>query len=930
MIFKGYTQSLNSLKGIVLDSETQNPLVNVTVTLVNTSLTQLTNINGSFTFKNIPKGNQLLKISLQGYESQNFPIRIDIENKETDLGTLLLYLDLTQIDNGGLISLTEDELNDDTTGADNISGLLHYSKDIFLNTAAFEFSSTFFKVRGLGSENSTVLLNGIEMNKTYNGRPQWSNWGGLNDVFRNQEFTTGLSASETTFGGVLGTTSINLRASAYRTGGRVTYSSTNKSYIHRVIASYASGLTKSGWAYTVAAGRRWGNEGFVDGTFYDANSFFTSIEKKLNDSHSLNLTAIYAPNRRGKSSPNTQEVFDLKGIKYNAYWGVQDGVKRNSRIKEVIEPLVMLNHYWNLNKKTNLNTNIGYQFGKQGNSRLDYGGTDKVLANEHVSYAGNGSNPSPEYYQKLPSFFLRYKPQHIEDAYWAQQEFKRDGQLNWQSLYKANMTNTANGGNAIYTLYEDRNDDTQLTFNSILTTEISEHISLSTSVNYRNLTSENFAEVLDLLGAEGYLDIDGFADDLSNNFEATQNDVNKPERIAKVGETFKYNYNLFATTLNGFAQAQFNYTKIDFYLSGSYTNTSYQREGLYKNGSFIDNSFGKGEKLSFAGLGAKGGFTYKITGRHLLSINAGYITKAPSLRNTYSNVRENHAIVRDITEEKIMTADANYILRSPKIKARLTGYYTTIKDANEISFFYADGIGGDNSAFVQETLQGISKNYMGGEFGIEVQLIPSFKIKGVAAVGEYMYTNNPNLYLTTEPSKTATAAGFVNGFKDFGKSNLKNYKLAGGPQRAYSLGFEYRDPNYWWLGATTNYFSNAYADISPLTRTKNFYTDFDGLAFNDYDEELAQTLLLQEQFNDYFLVNVVGGKSWKIKDYYIGFFASINNVLNQQYKTGGFEQGRNANYRQLRDDKSLDSPIFGSKYWYGRGTTYFLNLSIRF
>ena len=68
----------------------------------------------------------------------------------------------------------------------------------------------------------------------------------------------------------------------------------------------------------------------------------------------------------------------------------------------------------------------------------------------------------------------------------------------------------------------------------------------------------------------------------------------------------------------------------------------------------------------------------------------------------------------------------------------------------------------------------------------------------------------------------------------------------------------------------------------------------------------------------------------KIDQYYIGFFASINNLLDAEYKTGGFEQGRNANYRQLRDDKALDRPVFGSKYWYGRGATYFLNLYVKF
>ena len=58
------------------------------------------------------------------------------------------------------------------------------------------------------------------------------------------------------------------------------------------------------------------------------------------------------------------------------------------------------------------------------------------------------------------------------------------------------------------------------------------------------------------------------------------------------------------------------------------------------------------------------------------------------------------------------------------------------------------------------------------------------------------------------------------------------------------------------------------------------------------------------------------------------FFASVNNLLDEVFKTGGFEQGRNANYRELRNDKALDTPVFGSKYWYGRGATYFLNVNI--
>jgi hypothetical protein len=685
------------------------------------------------------------------------------------------------------------------------------------------------------------------------------------------------------------------------------------------MATYSSGFLERGWAYTVSAGRRWGDEGFNDGTFYDANSLFVSVEKKLNDSHSINFTGIYAPNRRGQSSANTQEVWDLKGIEYNDFWGYQDGKKRNSRVRRVDEPILMLNHNWSIAENTSLQTSVAYQFGEQGRSRIDFGGTDLDVSGFPI---GSSINPSPTYYQKLPSFFARNNPENPALEFGAQQAFINGGQIDWAGLYGANQNNLVAGGNAINIVYEDRSDDKQFTANTILNTAINDNITLNAGANFTSLTSENFAEITDLLGGRGYLDVDNFADDLVGNPNSVQNDIRNPNRLVGVGDRFRYNFEIQSNTIGGFAQAQFKYKKVDFFVAASVENTTYQRTGLYQNGGFANNSFGEGEKLSFTGIGAKGGLTYKLTGRHLFDFNGAYITKAPSIRNTFSNSRENHNIVPNISEEKITSFDASYIYRSPIVKARLTGYYTKIQDANEISFFFADGIGGDNQAFVQEILQGVDKRHIGAELGLEVQATSTIKLKGVASLGQYTYDNNPDLYLSSED--------FEDGTRYLGQSTLKDYRVAGGPQRAFSLGFEYRDPDYWWFGATTNFFSNAYIDVSPLQRSSNFYTDFDGQTFNDYDPELARELLRQEQFDDYMLVNLIGGKSWKLGDYYVGMFASINNVFGKEYKTGGFEQGRNANFRELRDDSALETRVFGNRYWYGRGRTYFLNLYFRF
>ena len=918
------TSAQNAIKGVIVDSEKNTQLKGVAIKVKKNTISTLTNENGVFILQNLMNGSYVLEISFNGYETQNFPV--ELSGTTIDLGTILLYEDLTEEEDLSTVTLTDDELNDDTSAADNISGLLQASRDIYLRTAAFEFSSSFFRIRGLDSENGKVLINGIEMNKLYNGRPQWSNWGGLNDVLRNQEFSNGLRASDYTFGGILGSTNINVRPSEQRTGTRISYASSNRSYVHRVMATHSTGLSEDGWAFTVAASRREGREGFVDGTMYNATSFFGSVEKKFNDKHSLSFTSITALNRRGKSAPQTQEVFDLRGIQYNSYWGSQNGKIRNSRIKEVSEPILMLNHYWDINENTSLNTNVSYQTGKIGNSRIDNNGTK--VDGDAVDGEGNpyiinlgASNPDPTYYQKLPSYGLR---QGYSNIYEIQQNFINDGQLDWNSLYNANA-NANNNGNSSYVLYEDRNDDTQFTINTILNKDLSDNFKINARVQYTQLTSKNFAEIIDLLGGTGYLDADSFAD----TFDEKQNNLLNPLYIAGAGDRFKYNFDLHSNVVDGFLQGQFKFNKVDFYLATTISNTSHQRDGLYQNGGFPDNSYGKSEELNFTNYGAKGGMTYKISGRHILDINAGYLTKAPNLRNSFSNSRENNNTVENLTSEKVLSADASYIFRGPFLQAKLTGYYTKIQDATEISFFFADGIGGDNTAFVQEILSGIDKKHFGAEFGVEAQVTPTIKLKAAGNLGQYTYYNNPNLYLTTENNTRSLDAGFIDGRKDFGVSNLKNYKLAAGPQTAYSVGFEYRDPDYWFVIATANFFDNVYVDIAPLTRTSNFADD-GGIPFNDYDEDIARQLLQQEKFDNYMVVNMIGGKSWKIGNQYISLFASIGNLFNTRYKSGGFEQGRNANYRQLKEDKSLDIPVFGNKYWFGRGTTYFLSLNYRF
>ncbi|RRJ89801.1 carboxypeptidase-like regulatory domain-containing protein [Flavobacterium macacae] len=913
-----FAQQNPLVKGKVVDAKTQKPLQNVVATLQNTTLTILTNSDGIFVFPSVPTGTHLLEISSTGFTRQI--LSIDVEDQPLDIGIVVLEEDIKAEQQLSLITITENDLGDDNSGSESTAGLLQASRDAFQQAAAFNWGQSRFRIRGLDNEYGATMINGVTMNKIYDGRPQWSNWGGLNDATRNQEFTMGSGPSDYTFGSILGTQEINTRASFYRPGSRVSFSGTNTNYSWRMMATHASGMNEDGWAYVISAGRRWADEGYFEGTDYSANSFFASVEKKFNDNHSLNFTSIFAQNSRGKNSPNTQEVTDLVGEEYNSYWGWQNGKKRNSRDKDVEEPILMLSHYWKINDKNSLNTNVAYQFGSIGNSRLDFNGA---------------ANPDPTYYRNLPSYFsTNGATAEVIDG--QRNFFLSNRQINWDAIYYGNTEAVTNSDNIEIgrrskesgtILYEDRTDDKQWTVSSILNSQLSDNIILNAGGTYRKLRSQNFQNVLDLLGGSFYSDLDPFLVG-----ERQQSDLDNPNRKVGVGDKFGYNYILNADIVDAFTQFKFSYTKFDFYMAQNYTRTQYQREGLYRNGNYENNSKGKSEKVSFENFGFKGGLTYKLTGRHLFDVNAAYMTKAPTMRNTFPNARMNNNIVTDLQSEKIMSVDASYIIRAPKLKARITGYYSTVKDATDIGFYFAEGLGvitpegtaisSNGNAFVAEIVTGMNRKNMGGELGLEYQLTQTIKLTGTAAYGQYTFDNNPNVKLSVDNIRQII---------NFGGSTMKDYKQPGMPQQAYGLGIEYRDPKFWWIGANANYLADNYSDISPLLRTNNFFINPDTNApFVEATEEGARALLKQEKFDPTTLVNLVGGKSWRIDGKTVGFFASVNNVFDVTYKTGGFEQARNANYRELQEDYVGGTRSFGPKYFYGYGRTYFINLYLNF
>ncbi|WP_267740460.1 carboxypeptidase-like regulatory domain-containing protein [Myroides injenensis] len=925
-------QSYYSIHGKIEDYTTREPLTNCQIAIPLLNYKTLTDNKGKFRISNIPQGHYTLTITNKNYLVKNIPITVD---ENLNIGTIYLEEDISQVVNLITLDISDNENTESNDNNDYANAVLHSIKDPYQQAAAFNWGSSFFKQRGLDNEYGKIMINGIVMNKLYDGRPQWSNWGGLNDALRSQTYNDSSTPNNLNFGGIAGQQAMTTRASHIRKGAKVGMSFSKTNYNYRPYALYSSGLNHKGWAYTISTSYRGAKQGYWTGTNYEATSLLTSIEKRFNHEHSLNFTFIYAHNKRTKNSPITDEQKELKNYKYNAYWGLQSNDRRNARYKNTEEPILNLTHYWKLNDNNTITTSVAYQFGVIGNSRLGY--TDNI-------------NPDPTNYKKMPSYYLN----KIDSQYWHlttdefnslpdnsnfKQEtlallqqaesnkmaFIEDGQIDWNNIYTINK---ANNGISKVILFEEQNKDKLITLLSNLQSQLSDKIMLHAGINLRKLHSDNYKKAVDLLGGSRYLDIDAY-----QTFDKQDSNLNTPSRYIKRNDKFGYHYNITANAVESFVLLEFSHNKFEFYLSQKAGYTAYQRNGKYKNAIYPTNSYGKSKSKEFSEIGYKIGGTYHLSGRHSFNSNLAIYNQAPTIKNTFANIRINNSIIQNLQNENIISIDLTYRLRTPLIQAKITSYLNNIKHSTQQNFYYADGIGitddkGDyltanGGAFVSEVLTGLNKRNIGVEIGFEYKLTSSIKSTLATSIRKSIYTSNPNIIITSD--------NVANSF-DYGVAYLKNYKLPNGPQTALSLGLEYRSPKYWWISSNVNYLTNSHINISAIRRTTNYIINpITSQPFDNLTNDLLRKTLKQEKLPDVTVLNMITGKSWRLRNRkIIGCFASINNLLNQKYKTGGFEQARNANYENELANTKSGTNTFGNKYWYAYKRNYFVNFYYNF
>lgn len=901
-----------TLSGQLRDERDRRPVPGASVSVPGAAT--VSEADGSFELVFTPAGERVvLTVSREGFADHETEVALQEGQTTISLGSINLTArenpeDILGEDLIPVITLAGDEAT--ATGTQNVSGVLTASRDVFVSAAAFVFGPARFDIRGYDSDYSTVTLNGLPVNDLESGQVFWSNWGGLNDVLRNRTNSIGLAPVPFAFGGIGGASDIDLRASRQWKQLRVSYARSNRTYNNRVMATYNTGLLDNGWAFSLSASRRWAQEAYIPGTFYDAYSYFASIDKVLNDRHALNLVAFGSPIKRGKSTAATQEMYDLAGTNYyNANWGYQHGEKRNARIANINQPMLLLRHDWQLSNRASLRTTAGYQFGRTGDTALDW---------------YNAPDPRPDYYRRLPSYIDNEQAEAVAAKLRADEAAR---QIDWDRLYAINRNslttirdadglagNDVTGLRAQYIVEERRSDSRRFSFGSVLETFLTERVTLHAGLNWQQQTIANFKVVDDLLDADFYVDIDKFAEfDSSANLAFIQNDISTPNRLVREGDRFGYDYDFHVRQGQVWGQVDVRLSRFDLFAALQVGNTRFWRDGQVANGKFPDGSLGESGRKSFLEYGLKGGATLKVDGRNYFLLHAAYLQRAPYVEDAFTSPRTRNQLVTDPSTEKMLSLEGGYLLRAPNIKARAIGYFTRFRDKFFNRSFYLDNAirteDGTRGGFVNYIMRGVNTEHLGAELAAEVKVSPTIKVSAVAAVGQYIYTNRPQVtaYLDNVAQEISEHTVYI-----------QNFKVAGTPQSAYTLGLNYNSPKYWFVNVNFNYFDRLFIDFYPERRT------VEAVAEVAQDSEAWRDILYQEQAPSAFTVDLFGGKSWKLKD---GMFLYLNvgvsNLLDKQdFITGGYEQLR-------FDFEGRDVDRFPNRYFHGFGRNYFINLALR-
>lgn len=307
-----------TVEGQVVD-KTGEPLIGATIRVSGTNIATAADIDGRFKLR-VPDSAKELTIDYVGYEPVAMKVRsrigeVVMQAKETMLQDVVVTQSLarTRKTPVAISNITAPEI-EARLGNQEFPEVLKTTPGVWATKDGGGYGDAKINMRGFKTENLAALINGIPVNDMEWGGLYWSNWAGLSDVTASMQTQRGLGAAIISTPSVGGTINITTRSLDVKRGGNIFYGMGNDGMNH-IGFSVSTGLMKNGWAITLMGSRKWGN-GYVQGTNFNAYTYFVNISKRINASHQLSFTAFGSPqshNRR--TSANGLTILGWQEVK---------------------------------------------------------------------------------------------------------------------------------------------------------------------------------------------------------------------------------------------------------------------------------------------------------------------------------------------------------------------------------------------------------------------------------------------------------------------------------------------------------------------------------------------------------------------------------------------------------------------------------------
>ncbi|MBR9756952.1 MAG: TonB-dependent receptor [Algicola sp.] len=757
-MFTAFSMAQSTITGTVKDAEMNAPLPGANIVEKGTSNGVSSDFDGNFTLTTEAASGEVV-ISYVGYGKVTLSF-----NGNANLGEIALTpdnsLEEIVIIGTGIVDIAKDretpvavstiraEEITEKLGSQEFPEILKSTPSVYATKQGGGFGDSRINIRGFDQRNTAVMVNGMPVNDMENGWVYWSNWAGLSDVTSAIQVQRGLGSSKLAISSVGGTINVITKSSDKKEGGSIGFITGNNNYL-KTLASYNTGKMENGLSFSALMGRSAG-DGYVDGTPFEGYNYFLAFGYQPNDKHDFQLTVTGAPQQHYQRSfaPTLGDYIrygdgEEPRIKYNSDWGYRNGEVFTFGGNFYHKPIASLNWDWDISDKSSLSTVLYASFGRGGSigsiGRIDggrsYYGQFKnsrgiIRVDDIVAY-NQGAN-IPAFGDPRTGYTGGGNPMY-------QGMFVNGGDNSYgYESDGGHIFGTENGISQRSSINSHNWFGAVINFNN----EINENWTWDVGVDLRSYKGFHYRRLVDLLGADVYVD----NDNINNTYNFTtetyapsiQNTLNVFKSIDDEEKIDYYNLG-YVRWYGAFGQLEYKNDKISAFVQGGISNQDFKREDPF---NYLDSDpEQETDWVSQTGGNIKAGLNYNINEKHNVFANAGYYIKQPLFDAVFLNfVNE---INDDLTNEKILGVEVGYGFRSQYLNANVNLYRTSWKDRFLSSGYTRYDNSGAPIFEGSVNYEGVEQVHMGVEVDFVAKPTSFLNVNGMLSVGNWEYAGNP-------------------------------------------------------------------------------------------------------------------------------------------------------------------------------------------